>query len=142
MIDEGETTKAAMPFGFKRFAEMFNSVPKKQYKFRLVTRIDADPEFWVRSCHIHTRFVNRKCYRNLITLSLITERGNADTIMLKTTMAAINQPHFANSAKTHFYQCHRDKQDEQALNDSDNSDSDDNYGGSDSEDQEPVRAPV
>ncbi|KAG6894118.1 hypothetical protein C0993_012315, partial [Termitomyces sp. T159_Od127] len=51
--------------------------------------------------------------------------------MLKTTLAAINQPHFANSSKTYFYQHHCDERKER---DDHNSDSEES--GSESSEEE------
>ncbi|KAG6881642.1 hypothetical protein C0993_000613, partial [Termitomyces sp. T159_Od127] len=105
------------------FAELFNSVPVHEYKYRLAT-YNAKADRWTvpahraKADHIHTRFVDRKRYQELITMGLVTERGNVDPIMLKTTMAALHQPHIANSSKTYFYQRRRDERKEREKHES------------------------
>ncbi|KAG6882054.1 hypothetical protein C0993_012087, partial [Termitomyces sp. T159_Od127] len=109
--------KFATPFGFHQFAELFNAVLVHKYKYQMAT-YNAKNERWmvpahcVKAEHIHTWFVDRKRYNDLITTGIVTEHGNVDPIMLKTTMAALHQPHIANSSKTYFYQCRRDERKE------------------------------
>ncbi|KAG6884105.1 hypothetical protein C0993_001404, partial [Termitomyces sp. T159_Od127] len=129
-------TKLATHFGFNELADVFNSVSESEYRYQLATYNPKTkrwnvPAHRAESSHIHTCFVNRKHYHKLITFSLITEQGNVDPIMLKTTLAAINQPHFANSSKTYFYQYHCDKRKERDDHDSDSEES-----GSESSEEE------
>ncbi|KAG6863998.1 hypothetical protein C0993_009667, partial [Termitomyces sp. T159_Od127] len=115
--------KFATPFGFDQFAELFNSMPVHEYKYRLAT-YNAKADCWMvpahraKANHIHTWFVDQKRYQELITMGLVTEHGNVDPIMLKTTMAALHQPHIANSSKTYFYQRRRDERKEHEKHES------------------------
>ncbi|KAG6864076.1 hypothetical protein C0993_009450 [Termitomyces sp. T159_Od127] len=124
-------TKFTTPFEFHQFAELFNAILVHEYKYWMAT-YNAKNERWmvpahrVKAEHIHTRFVDRKRYNDLITMGIITEHGNVDSIMLKTTMAALYQPHIANLSKTYFYQRrhdeHKEREEYESKSESDFSD--------------------
>ena len=134
------TKTFSVPFGFALFAETFNAVLEHQYCYHFAT-LDKDmgqwkvPEEWVWSHHIHTYFVDREHYHDLIMMGLLTDYGNIDPTAFKITMAALQKPHRDSFFKScHYCICcdtcddmaHSDGKDSES--DSDDSDSELEYG--------------